>query len=140
MNSARSPGRQGSGSTRFASTSGAEFFRHEQAAVGLPRVRQVAVERVRVARALQDIGLTLDEVVDALHTYYAEKSPTCADQRWRLERALDRIDQTIAELGQTRAEVVAVLDDEPRRSLQVRGTSRRSLRRTASVGPTRARA
>jgi hypothetical protein len=46
----------------------------------------------------------------ALHTYDAE-DPTCVDQRWRLERALDRIDQKIAELRQTRADVVAVLDD-----------------------------
>ena len=69
-----------------------------------------AVERVRFARELQGLGFTLDEVVDALHTYDAE-DPTCADQRWRLERALDRIDQRIAELRQTRAEVVGVLDD-----------------------------
>jgi DNA-binding transcriptional MerR regulator len=69
-----------------------------------------AVERVRFARQLQGLGFTLDEVVDALHTYDAE-DPTCADQRWRLERALDRIDQKIAELRHTRAEVMAVLDD-----------------------------
>jgi DNA-binding transcriptional MerR regulator len=55
-------------------------------------------------------GFTLDEVVDALHTYDAE-DPTCADQRWRLERALDRIDQKIDELRDMRAEVIAVLDD-----------------------------
>lgn len=69
-----------------------------------------AVERVRFARELQSLGFTLDEVVDALHTYDAE-DPTCADQRWRLERALDRIDKKIAELRETRAEVIAVLDD-----------------------------
>ena len=69
-----------------------------------------AVERVRFARELQSLGFTLDEVVDALHTYDAE-DPTCADQRWRLERALDRIDQKIAELRETRAEGIAVLDD-----------------------------
>jgi len=69
-----------------------------------------AVERVRFARELQGLGFTLDEVVDALHTYDAE-DPTCADQRWRLERALDRIDQKIAELRRTRGAVIAVLDD-----------------------------
>jgi DNA-binding transcriptional MerR regulator len=69
-----------------------------------------AVERVRFARELQSLGFTLDEVVDALHTYDAE-DPTCADQRWRLERALDRIDRKIGELRDTRAEVIAVLDD-----------------------------
>ena len=69
-----------------------------------------AVERVRFARELQGLGFTLDEVVDTLHTYDAE-DPTCADQRWRLERALDRIDQKIGELRDTRAEVIAVLDD-----------------------------
>jgi len=68
------------------------------------------VERVRLARELQGLGFTLDEVVDALHTYDAG-DPTCADQRWRLERALDRIDQKIAELRQTRANVRHVLDD-----------------------------
>jgi DNA-binding transcriptional MerR regulator len=97
-----------------------------------------AVDRVRFARELQGLGFTLDEVVDALHTYDAE-DPTCADQRWRLERALDRIDQKIAELRRTRADVIAVLDDctdghcrfEERRGIPLAN---------ASVGPTKARA
>jgi len=97
-----------------------------------------AVERVRFARELQGLGFTLDEVVDTLHTYDAE-DPTCADQRWRIERALDRIDQKIAELRNTRAEVIAVLDDCSDGHCRFEEKSRLSLA-NASVGPTRARA
>lgn len=59
------------------------------------------VERIRMARALQQLGLTLDEVIDALHEHDAGTA-SCEGQLWRLEAVLDRIDAKIAELRRTR--------------------------------------
>jgi DNA-binding transcriptional MerR regulator len=71
------------------------------------------VERIRLARRLQQLGLTLDEVIDALHaTDRGEVS--CEGERWRLEAVMERIDAKIAELQATRhhiQEVVAACDD-----------------------------
>lgn len=62
-------------------------------------------ERIRLAKALQAHGFTLDEVSDALHSF--ETGTTCADERWRLERVVDRID---GQLGELRALRHTVLD------------------------------
>jgi DNA-binding transcriptional MerR regulator len=69
---------------------------------------QATVERIRLARRLQQLGFTLDEVIDALH---ASDRPgaSCASERWRLEAALERIDTKIAELRAARREVRAVM-------------------------------
>jgi DNA-binding transcriptional MerR regulator len=67
-----------------------------------------AVQRIVLARRLQALGLTLDEVIDALHA--ADRGDaSCAGERWRLEAVLDRIDERIAALRGTRKQVVAVL-------------------------------
>lgn len=66
------------------------------------------VERIRLARRLQALGLTLDEVVDALHAT-DQGDATCASERWRLEAVLERIDTKIAELQAVRREVRKVL-------------------------------
>lgn len=66
------------------------------------------VERIRLARRLQALGLTLDEVVDALHVS-DRGDATCASQRWRLEAVLERIDTKIAELRTVRREVTKVM-------------------------------
>jgi DNA-binding transcriptional MerR regulator len=60
-----------------------------------------AVERIRMARALQQLGLTLDEVIDALHENDAGTA-SCDNQLWRLEAVIDRIDARIADLRRTR--------------------------------------
>jgi DNA-binding transcriptional MerR regulator len=66
------------------------------------------VERIRLARRLQALGLTLDEVIDALHaTDTGELS--CESERWRLEAVLERIDTKMAELRAARREVRNVL-------------------------------
>src|SRR5687768_15219255 len=60
-----------------------------------------AVERIRMARALQQLGFTLDEIIDGLNAHDAgETSQT--SQLWRLEAVIDRIDTRIADLQQTR--------------------------------------
>ncbi|HSJ46213.1 MAG TPA: MerR family DNA-binding protein [Euzebyales bacterium] len=63
-----------------------------------------AVERIRLAKALQAHGFTLDEVIDALHSF--ETGTTCADERWRLERVVDRIDRQLDELRALRDTVL----------------------------------
>jgi DNA-binding transcriptional MerR regulator len=66
------------------------------------------VERIKLARRLQALGLTLDEVIDALHST-DRGSPTCASERWRLETVLERIEAQLAELRAVRKEVRSVL-------------------------------
>lgn len=66
------------------------------------------VERIRLARRLQQLGLTLDEVIDALHAT-DHGDVTCTSERWRLETVLDRIDTKIGELQATRRHVQDVI-------------------------------
>src|SRR5438552_3059733 len=66
------------------------------------------VDRIRLARRLQALGLTLDEVIDALHAT-DRGDATCASERWRLEAVVERIDAKIAELRSVRREVGKVL-------------------------------
>jgi DNA-binding transcriptional MerR regulator len=67
------------------------------------------VDRIRVAKALQDMGLTLDEVIDALHDHDAGEA-TCDSERWRLEAVIDRIDTKITELRRARRHTQRILD------------------------------
>lgn len=69
-----------------------------------------AVERIRVARALQQLGFTLDEIIDALRAHDAgETSET--SQLWRLEAVIHRIDAKIADLRRTRRNITQTLAD-----------------------------
>jgi DNA-binding transcriptional MerR regulator len=63
-----------------------------------------AVERIRMARALQRLGFTLDEIIDALRAHDAGETSE-ASQLWRLEAVVDRIDAKIAELRNTRRDI-----------------------------------
>jgi DNA-binding transcriptional MerR regulator len=67
-----------------------------------------SVARIRLARRLQSLGLTLDEVVDALHAT-DRGDVSCTSERWRLEAVLDRIETKLAELRAVRREVRKVL-------------------------------
>jgi DNA-binding transcriptional MerR regulator len=67
------------------------------------------VERIRLTKALQALGFTLEEVVDALGRLDAGDA-TCASERWRFEQVLDRIDTKLAELRRVRRDVVRVLE------------------------------
>jgi DNA-binding transcriptional MerR regulator len=66
------------------------------------------VERIRLARRLQALGLSLDEVIDALHATDAG-DVTCESERWRLEAVMERIDAKIAELRSVRRELGKVM-------------------------------
>jgi DNA-binding transcriptional MerR regulator len=66
------------------------------------------VERIRMARTLQHLGFTLDEIIDALHAHDSGTA-TCDSERWRLEAVVDRIDAKIAELRRTRRTVATAI-------------------------------
>lgn len=64
-----------------------------------------AVDRIRLARQMQSVGLTLDEIIDALAAHDTG-TVTCASERWRLDNALDRVDARIAELKELRRAIL----------------------------------
>ncbi|MFI5625086.1 MerR family transcriptional regulator [Nocardioides sp. NPDC051685] len=59
------------------------------------------LERVRLTKQLQQLGLTVGEVVDAL-TFHGAEGEACATERWRLEQVEVRIAAQLAELRRTR--------------------------------------
>jgi DNA-binding transcriptional MerR regulator len=67
------------------------------------------VERIRVAKALQHLGFTLDEVIDALRAHDTGAA-TCDSELWRMEAVVKRIDTKIAELRQTRRDINATIE------------------------------
>jgi DNA-binding transcriptional MerR regulator len=69
-----------------------------------------AVDRIRSAKALQELGFTLEEVVDALRAHDAGDA-TCDSERWRLEAVVDRLDARIAELTSARRGALESLED-----------------------------
>jgi MerR family transcriptional regulator, copper efflux regulator len=64
------------------------------------------VDRIRLARRMQALGLSLDEIIDALSAHDTAQA-TCESERWRLDAALERIDARIAELKALRREIVS---------------------------------
>lgn len=73
-------------------------------ATGYRIFTEATVTRIRLARRLQDLGLTLDEITGALHAQH-EGQATCESERWRLHAALDRIESRIADLTRLRGDV-----------------------------------
>jgi DNA-binding transcriptional MerR regulator len=80
----------------------------ERRASGYREYPQSTVERIRMARNLQHLGFTLDEIVDALGAHDAGDA-TCESEQWRLETVLERIDARIAQLRSTRRRVAATM-------------------------------
>jgi DNA-binding transcriptional MerR regulator len=79
-----------------------------RAASGYRLYTGASVLRIRLVRRLQSLGLTLDEVIGALHAD-EQGHASCETQRWRLEAALDRIETRIAELARLRGELRGAL-------------------------------
>jgi DNA-binding transcriptional MerR regulator len=69
-----------------------------------------AVGRIRMAKTLQELGFTLDEVIDALQAHDTGTA-TCDSERWRLEAVVERIDARIAGLTRARRDAASALDD-----------------------------
>lgn len=59
------------------------------------------LDRVRMARQFQQLGLTVEEVADALAAHDVGDA-TCASERWRLEEIEARLDAQLAQLQRTR--------------------------------------
>jgi DNA-binding transcriptional MerR regulator len=55
------------------------------------------VDRVRLVRRLQSVGLTLDEIVEFL-AVHDRGGASCESERWRLDAAQQRIRERINEL------------------------------------------
>jgi DNA-binding transcriptional MerR regulator len=64
------------------------------------------VERIRMARTVQQLGFTLDEIIDVLRGHDAGTA-TCDSELWRLDALIERIDTRIAELRRARRLVAA---------------------------------
>jgi DNA-binding transcriptional MerR regulator len=82
--------------------------RPERQASGYRDYPESTVERIRMARNLQHLGFTLDEIVDALSAHDAGDA-TCESEQWRLEAVLGRIDARIADLRRTRRLVAGTM-------------------------------
>ena len=59
------------------------------------------LDRVRMARQFQQLGLTVEEVVGALSAHDLGDA-TCTSERWRLEEVESRVEAQMAELRRTR--------------------------------------
>ncbi len=77
-------------------------------AAGYRRYTEAAVERIRLARRLQALGLTLAEIAGALQAG-DEGHGSCETQRWRLQAALQRTESRLAELTRLRGELRSAL-------------------------------
>ena len=73
---------------------------------GYREYTEATVERIRLARKMQSVGLSLDEIIDALAVHDIGQA-TCSSERWRLDAALDRVDARLAELKALRREIVS---------------------------------
>jgi DNA-binding transcriptional MerR regulator len=62
------------------------------------------VARIQLAKRMQSLGLTLDEIASALHDR-DQGHASCETQRWRLDAALERIETRIAELARLRGDI-----------------------------------
>lgn len=82
--------------------------RPERTPSGYRTYTPATVERIVFARQLQQLGFTLDEVVDALHTV-DRGNGSCDSERWRLESVVERIDERIDELRRTKRRVKSVM-------------------------------
>lgn len=59
------------------------------------------VDRLRLARSLQAVGLTLDEIIEVLAAH-DRGAATCESEGWRLDVALERVERRIDELEELR--------------------------------------
>jgi DNA-binding transcriptional MerR regulator len=78
--------------------------RPERTASGYRVYTPETVDRLRLARRLQHLGFTLDEIIDGL-AVHDRGGATCDSERWRLDAVLERIETRIAALRDLRREV-----------------------------------
>ena len=80
----------------------------DRMASGYRTYTSATVERIHLARRLQQLGFTLDEVIDALHAT-DRGDVSCSSERWRLEAVLARIEKKMEELRAARREIRTVM-------------------------------
>lgn len=73
-------------------------------ASGYRQFQPATVERIQLAKRLQGLGFTLDEIVEALDVIEKGET-TCEDERLRLQTVLARLDAKLAEIRKMRREV-----------------------------------
>jgi DNA-binding transcriptional MerR regulator len=84
------------------------------------------VDRIGLVRQLQELGFTLDEVVEALQAWTHDAGrATCASERWRLEAVADRLDERIHALQRTRRSIRKALAACENGTCSLRSKSRR---------------
>lgn len=66
------------------------------------------VDRIRLVKYIQSLGIQLDEIADILGKL-DEGTATCGNQRARFEAVVERIDEEIATLRATRTKIVQML-------------------------------
>ena len=80
----------------------------DRLASGYRTYTPAAVERIHLTRRLQQLGFTLDEVIDALHAT-DRGDTTCESERWRMEAVLERIETKMTELRAVKREIRTVM-------------------------------
>lgn len=65
---------------------------------------QSVLLRLETVKQFQQLGLTLDEIGDALRSH-DRGDATCENQRWRLDLVVERIDQQLRQLSELRSAV-----------------------------------
>lgn len=83
--------------------------RPERRPSGYRVYRRVDLDRVRMTKALQKLGFTLDEVIAALAAFDTGTA-TCRGERWRLRAVIRRIDGKLDELLRLRGAVIAAFE------------------------------
>jgi DNA-binding transcriptional MerR regulator len=76
---------------------------------GYREYRTATVERLRFVRALQEMGFTLDEIIE-LVTQVDRGAATCAGERRRFEAVLARVDRKLADLRVVRGRLRDTLE------------------------------
>ena len=66
------------------------------------------LDRLHLTRQLQQLGLTVTEVVEALAAH-DRGGATCESERWRLEKVATRIEVQMARLRRTHREIEAAI-------------------------------
>lgn len=80
------------------------------------------VERIRLTRRMQSVGLSLDEIIDALSAHDTGRA-TCASEVWRLDAALERVDTKLADLKALRRQIIATRTACARGTCTLAGTA-----------------
>lgn len=84
--------------------------RPERLSSGYRVYSTATLERLRFVKSLQALGFTLDEAADGLRAL-DRGGATCASERWRGEKVVQRIDRQLDDLRRVRERVVRALSD-----------------------------